>query len=150
MSKVYRHKALSPDELLGRVEADGRVYESRFGPDKYVGRVEVDTGMIYEARLGPDKHVGRVALDSGKVYRARLGPDEYVGKVDGDGKLHRHKPLAADEYLGKVVEMESYGHAGAAFLLLALPAWEELQAEREAAEQKQKPAAADDAPAGAA
>ena len=82
MSKVYRHKPMSPDELLGHVEPDGKVYESRFGPDKYVGRVDPDTGQIYEARLGPDKHIGRVALDNGKVYRAKLGPDEYLGRAD--------------------------------------------------------------------
>jgi hypothetical protein len=34
------------------------------------------------------------------------------------------------------VEMPSLAHGGAALLLLALPAWEELEAERDAAEAK--------------
>jgi hypothetical protein len=127
-SKVFRHKPLAADELLGRVEPDGRLYESRFGPDKYIGRVETDNGKIYEAHVGPDKYVGRVELDTGKVFRARPGPDVYVGRVTGDGEFRRHKPVAADEYIGKVTEMASYAHGGAAFLLLALPAWEEAQA----------------------
>ena len=58
-NKVYFQRPLAPDELLGHVAYDGRVYESRFGPDKYVGRVELDTGKIYEARLGPDKYTGQ-------------------------------------------------------------------------------------------
>jgi hypothetical protein len=135
MSQVYRHKPMTPDELLGRVEPDGKVYESRFGPDKYVGRVDLDSGQIYEARLGPDKHLGRVALDSGKVYRAKLGPDEYLGNVDEEGRFHRHIPMARDEYLGKVVNMETYAHGGAAFLLLMWPAWEEQEAERKKNEE---------------
>ena len=138
MSKVYRHKPMSPDELLGHVEPDGKVYESRFGPDKYVGRVDPDSGQIYETRFGPDKHIGRVALDNGKVYRAKLGPDEYLGRADADGKLYRHKPLAADEYLGHVDNFVSYAHSGAAWLLLVLPAWEENQAELNKAEETRK------------
>jgi hypothetical protein len=126
MSKVYKQKPLSPDELLGRVDPDGRVYETRFGPDKYVGRVEVDTGKIFEARLGPDQYLGRVELDSGKIFQHKpLAPDEYLGRVDGDGKFHRHKPLAPDEYLGRLTEMASYAHGGAAFLLLIWPALKE-------------------------
>jgi len=125
MSKVYKHKPLARDDLLGHVEPDGKVYESRFGPDKYVGRVEIDTGKIYEARFGPDQYIGRAELDSGKIFRSKFGPDEYLGRVDEDGKLFRHKPLAPDEYLGKIVEMPGLAHGGAAFLLLVLPAVEE-------------------------
>ena len=138
MSNVYRQKPLAPDELLGRVEADGKVYESRFGPDKYVGRVELDNGKIFETRLGPDKYLGRVELDSGKVFRHKpMALDEYLGRVDGDGKFHRHKPLAPDEYLGHMTQMASLAYGGAAFLLLALPAFEEI-AEEKAQEAKEK------------
>jgi hypothetical protein len=74
MNEVYRHKTLAPDEFLGHVEANGKVYESRFGPDRYIGRVDIGDGTIYESRLGPDKPIGRVELDSGKVYLSKLGP----------------------------------------------------------------------------
>ena len=127
-SKVFRHKPLAMDELLGRVEPDGRVYESRLGPDKFIGRVETDNGKIYESRIGPDKYVGRVELDTGKVYRAKVGPDEYLGRVNGEGEFHRHRALGADAYMGKLTEMASYAHGGAAFILLALPAWDKAQA----------------------
>lgn len=127
-SKVFRHKALALDELLGRVEPDGRVYESRLGPDKFIGRVEIDNGKVYESRLGPDRYVGRVELDTGKVYRARVGPDEYLGRVNGEGQFHCHRPLGPDAYIGKLTEMASYAHGAAAFILLALPAWEAAQA----------------------
>lgn len=120
MSKVYKQKPLAPDELLGRVASDGKVYESRFGPDKYVGRVETETGKVYEARFGPDKYIGRVALDTGKIFHAKFGPDEYLGRVGDDGKLFRHKPLASDEYVGKITDLRSYAHGGAAFFAAGL------------------------------
>jgi hypothetical protein len=138
MSKVYRHIPMAADAQLGRVEPDGRVFETRFGPDKQMGRVDVDSGKIFATRVGPDQQVGRVALDTGKVYRTKFGPDEYVGRVDEDGKFHRHKPVALDEYIGRMVEMPTLAHGGAALLLLALPAWEELEAERDAAEARAK------------
>ena len=136
---VYRQKPLAPDELLGRVDPDGKVYESRFGPDKYVGRVELDSGKILEARFGPDKYLGRVELDSGKVFRHKpMAVDEYLGRVDGDGKFHRHKPLAPDEYLGQITPIASYAYGGAAFLLLVLPALEEIAEEKAKTEKTEK------------
>ncbi len=124
---VFRHKSLAPDEKIGRVEPDGRVYEAQFGPDRYVGRVEVDTGRVWEARFGPDRLVGHVQLQDGRCTRSKPGPDVYVGRVGGDGRLYRHKPVAVDEYLGRVEPMSGFAHAGAALLLLALPDWEAEQ-----------------------
>ncbi len=136
MNKVYRQRPLAPDELLGHVDFDGKVYESRFGPDKYVGRVELDSGKVFESRFGPDKHLGRVALDSGKMYRAKFGPDEYLGRVDSEGKFYRHKPLAVDETIGHIADTTAFNLAGAGFLLLVWP----LVEEQLAAENKKPPA----------
>jgi len=118
---------MAPDEYLGRVEPDGKVYEDQFGPDHYVGRVDLETGRIYESRLGPDKYIGRVDARSGKVYHAQMGPDEYLGRVEPDGKSYLHKPLAADVYLGRTQELVSLSHGGAAFMLLILPKIEEVK-----------------------
>ena len=106
-SRVFRHVPLGPDERLGHVANDGRVFEDRFGPDKLIGRVELGTGKIYETRVGPDKYVGRVELDSGKVFRAQLGPDEYLGRVSEEGQFHRHAAIAPDPYIGKITDMPS-------------------------------------------
>jgi hypothetical protein len=119
MGNVYRQRSLAPDTLLGRVDPDGRVYESRFGPDRYVGHVEAETGKIFRARLGPDEYLGRVDLDSGAIYRqVPLGPDDYVGRVDLEGRLYRQRQLAPDEYVGRIESMGTYAEGGAAFLLL--------------------------------
>ncbi len=126
-SHVYRQKPLAPDELLGRIDPDGRVYETRLGPDKYIGRVDTDTGKIFEALLGPDRYMGHVDLGSGKVYLHKpLALDTYLGRVDDDGKFFKHKPLAKDDYIGRLTEMASYAHGGAAFLLLV---WPEIEKE---------------------
>ena len=134
MNKVYKHRPKARDELLGRVSADGRVYESRLSPDKYVGRVELESGKIFESRFGPDKHIGRVDIGTGKVYLKRLGPDEYLGRVEKAGKLYFHRSLARDEYLGKVTDMVSVTHGGGAFLLLLIP---EIDKETQQAEQEE-------------
>lgn len=137
MNKVYRHISLSPDQYLGRVDEDGKVYETRPGLDHYVGRVDLGDGKIYETRLGPDKYLGRVDLATGKVFLARLGPDEYLGKVHKDGRCYRHVALRRDEYLGKVRDMVSYGHGGAGFLLLLFPKVEEIKEdEKKEAQEK--------------
>jgi len=119
--KVYLHKPAAPDELLGRVEEDGKVYETRFGLDQYIGRVDISNGKIYASRSGPDKHIGEVELDTGRVFTTRFGPDNYVGRVQADGDLYLQKPIAPDQYIGRVAEMPSYAHGGAALLLLVLP-----------------------------
>jgi hypothetical protein len=121
MNKVYRHIPLSPDEYLGHVEQDGKVFESKVGPDRYIGRVALESGQIYESRLGPDKQVARVDLNSGKVYQSRLGPDEYIGRVRKNGHCYAHRSHARDVYMGKIREMTSFAHAGAGFYLLLLP-----------------------------
>jgi hypothetical protein len=119
--KVYLHKPATPDELLGRMDEDGKAYETRFGPDRYIGRVDISNGKIYASRPGPDKHIGEVALETGKVFTARFGPDDYVGRVQADGDLYLHKPVAPDQYIGREAGMPSYAHGGAALLLLVLP-----------------------------
>ena len=129
MSDIYRHRPLAADELLGRVDpASGRVYQTRFGPDRHVGRVAWDSGKVYRLRQGPDEYLGRVDQTSGRIYRSRLGPDEYVGRVGRDGKVYRHVALGADSYLGKVADMRSLAEGGAAMLLFF------LEAESEAAQ----------------
>ena len=37
MEKVYLHRSIAPDILLGRMDASGKVYETHFGPDRYEG-----------------------------------------------------------------------------------------------------------------
>jgi hypothetical protein len=147
MNKVYRHHSFARDEYLGRVADDGRVYDSRPGPDRYIGRVELEDGKIYESRLGPDQHIGHVEVKSGKVYLDKLGPDEYLGRVTEDGKLYRHNPVAPDEYLGKVTEMVSVVHGGAAFLLLVVPAYDQEKEANEASEPSGNEAETGGAPA---
>jgi hypothetical protein len=136
-SHVYQQKPLAPDELMGRVDPDGKVYETRLGPDKYIGRVDVDSGKIYEALVGPDHYLGRVDLGSGKVFLHKpMALDEYVGRVDDDGKFFHHRPLAKDDYIGKITEMASYAHGGAAFLLLVWPDFAKVTAAKKAAAEK--------------
>ena len=130
-SKVYLHRSMAPDIQLGIVDANGKVYETRFGPDKYLGRVEVDSGKIFAAKPGPDDYIGRIDLDSGKVHRALLGPDEYLGRVQADGEMYYHLAMARDLYVGKIADMEHIAFGGGAYLLLVLPEVEAKLAEED-------------------
>jgi hypothetical protein len=145
MNKVYWHIALAPDEYLGWVDTDGTVYETRRGPDKKVGRVELESGKVYETRFGPDKYIGRVDLENGKVYISKLGPDEYLGQVHQDGNIYHHKRMAADHYLGKVIEMSSFAHGGGAFLLLIQTVYDEEQLMKQEDKQGKEKSEAPDA-----
>jgi hypothetical protein len=119
--KVYLHRSMAPDVLIGHIEADGKVFESRLGPDKYIGRVDLENGNIYSSRLGPGEKVGRVDIETGKVYRALLGPDDYLGNVREDGQMFYHLPMARDLYVGKITAMRHISFGGAGFLLLVFP-----------------------------
>ena len=133
-NEVYIHRSMTIDLLLGRVSGSGKVYATRTGPDKYIGRVEANSGKIFAARTGPDEYLGRVDLENGKVYRSILGPDEYLGRVEKDGRLYYHQPMARDMYIGKIADMTALSNGGAAFLLLALPEVEAGLAEDESNE----------------
>jgi hypothetical protein len=125
MSKIYLAINNAPDELLGYVKDDGKIYRSKPGFDEHIGHVDLGSGKVYTERFGPDKVIGRVDLKSGKVYQSRLGPDEYVGNVDREGRMHRHESMAADDYIGRTEQFISLAHSGGGLLLLVLPALEQ-------------------------
>ena len=127
MYKVYRAIPRALDEMLGYVKEDGRVYRSQPGFDEYLGKADLSSGRVYEERLGPDREIGHVDPQDGRVYLRRLGPDDYVGTVEENGRMHRHIPVAPDTYIGVIDPAPSLVHAGAALLLLVLPALETHQ-----------------------
>lgn len=125
MSKIYLVINNAPDELLGYVKEDGKIYHSKPGFDEHIGHVDLGSGKVYTERFGPDKVVGRIDLKNGKVYLSKFGPDEYVGNVNADGRMHRQVPMGQDEYVGKVESFVSFAHSGAGLLSLVLPALED-------------------------
>jgi hypothetical protein len=129
MSKVHLAVPHAPDRLLGHVRENGDVYRSDAGPDDKIGHVDLESGKIYSRRLGPDRKVGHVDLDKGKVYATKAGPDKYISRVEEDGAMHLNRSLAPDDYVGRMNPFISYAHAGAAMLLLVLPALEEQDKE---------------------
>lgn len=134
MNKVFRNKSLGPDEELGHVGFDGKAYASRFGPDQFMGHVELETGKIFGP--GINNYLGQVMLEDGKVYRHKpLAVDEYLGHVDGSGKFYRHR-VGPDEYIGQIEGATTYALSGAAFMLLVWPVVEKEAAEAEEAKEK--------------
>ena len=129
--KAYLQRAgILHDKLLGRVEENGRVYRTYLGPDDEIGHVHLETGKVYAQRLGNDEYIGRVDLDNGKIWRdVTAAPDEYLGRVHEDGRMDYHLAGRADEYIGRIAGEVSLAQAGAAFLLLVLPAYAEEQKE---------------------
>ena len=112
---------LSPDIFLGHVDENGKVFEARTGPDRYVGRVALDSGKIYSARLGPEQHIAWVDLQTGKIYQPHQGPDEYLGRVRKNGQCYFHRSKGRDKYMGKIREMTSVAQGGAGFYFLLMP-----------------------------
>jgi hypothetical protein len=122
--KVYLQRpGVAHDQLLGRVEDNGRVHRTHLGPDDEIGHVHLDSGKVYAQRLGNDEYVGRVDLDDGKVWRdVTAGPDEYLGRVHEEGRMDYHLAGRPDDYFGRIAGGASLAQAGAAFLLLVWPA----------------------------
>ena len=74
------------------------------------------------------RDVGRVGLVDGKVWRdVAAGPDQYLGRVHEDGRMEYHVAGRSDEYIGRITGEATLAHVGAAFLLLAWPAFVEHQ-----------------------
>jgi hypothetical protein len=122
MADIYRQIQYAPDQLIGRVEADGRVIAVHFGPDHYVGKVVEKEGKVYRhVALAPDAYLGHVT-DDGRIYAHRIGPDLYVGQVREDGAIFRQVRMGPDVYLGKVTGMTHVVEGAAALLLFFLPA----------------------------
>ena len=125
--KVYLQRpGVAHDKLLGRVEENGRVYRTHLGPDDEIGHVRLDSGKVYAQRRGNDDYIGRVDPQDGKVWRdVTAGPDQYLGRVHKNGRMDYHVAGRADEYIGRIAGDASLAQAGAAFLLLVLPAFAE-------------------------
>ncbi len=123
VNQVYLDKAGAREELLGWVEVDGRVFRGKEGAGEQIGYADLDTGKIYLSVPVPDVYAGRIQFDTGKVFRqVASGPDEFLGHVEPDGRMIRHVALWPDKHVGHIVDAPSIVHAGAAFLLLVLPA----------------------------
>ena len=82
MSKIYLAIPRAFDDLQGHISEDGKIYRSKFGPDEYLGKVDLSSGKIYASQFGPDKKVGYVDLENGKVYISKLGQDHTNGRLD--------------------------------------------------------------------
>ncbi|MCP4164700.1 MAG: hypothetical protein GY759_02260 [Chloroflexi bacterium] len=124
-NNIYLHKSLAADELLGHVNEDGKVYKHRFGPDKYVGRVDLESGKVYASKAGPDKKLGYVELESGRIYRSDLGPDDHIGNIREDGRMYRAVAWAGDDYIARIETPFVVTQGAAAYLLLVMPTLEE-------------------------
>jgi hypothetical protein len=70
--------------------------------------------------------VGQVDLSNGKIFRhVPSRPDIYLGRVDANGNFYTHRPFGPDPYVGNLTPMPGFALAGAACLLLLIPALEE-------------------------
>ena len=45
--------------------------------------------------------------------------------IEPDGKMYQHEFLGPDDYMGKIEDLDTFAQAGAAFILLVLPAYKE-------------------------
>ena len=105
---TYIHD-ISHGECIGRVESDGRIYDSKYG-NKCVGRIETD-GKVYGIKYG-GSCVGRVDPD-GRVYDRKYG-GKCGGRIESNGKIFNSKNG------GNCVSRANKSTTGAAALSLLL------------------------------
>lgn len=125
MGEVFLHRSGMPDKKVGFVDHEGRICRSE-PKEEEIGRVDLRTGRVYITFLGQETNAGRVHLDKGTVFRyVKKGFDDYIGEVHADGKMYHHRPAWPDKYVGNMTDPVTVAAAGAALLLLVMPAIEE-------------------------
>jgi hypothetical protein len=115
MADIYLDIPLLPDEKIGYINKEGRVYAYlEDGQEEYLGWVDLSERMIYAEEEGDVFEMGRIE-ENGDVFATYEDGEERLGYVDDEGKLYAYTD-EGDEYLGQVTEMTDAIEGAAAML----------------------------------
>ena len=113
---------MTPENLIGRIDDDGNVYEVDGEEEICLGWIEFDEGDVFD---GEDVLVGWVEDDGTVVAVDEEGDEEIeIGYVSEDGELYAYEGEEEKALVGKLKNMQDYAE-GAAALLFFLDVEEE-------------------------
>jgi hypothetical protein len=111
--KIYRDVAFAPDEQIGYIDNDGRIYAFTEGqPDQYIGYIDYEEGEV----LTSDDELMGYITDEAEVIASYEDEDVNIGYVGENGGLYLYGDDEEDLYVGKVDEMEDSTEGAAALL----------------------------------
>ncbi len=113
--KIYIDKPIAPDELCGKIDAEGQVFTSGSGGNKYLGWVDYDEGDVYD---GKDQLIGW-SEDDGTIIAFYQETEEEleVGYITDDGDIYYYDENEKELYFGRLRHWEYYAEGAAALLL---------------------------------
>ena len=111
--KIYRDVAFAPDEQIGYIDGDGRIYAVEAGqPDQYIVYIDYEEGEV----LTSDDELMGYITEEAEVIASYEDEDVNIGYVDETGGLYLYGEDEEDLYVGKVDEMEDSTEGAAAIL----------------------------------
>ena len=114
------HKKTSfGEEKIGYLSENGTIFKLRWDDGIEIGRVDA-TGRLFRKTKYDEQEVGLVSIE-GTVHSHGLFEGGEIGWVEADGVVIQAGLILGEEEVGRV-EGPNQGSAGAALLLIFLPA----------------------------
>lgn len=113
--KIYVDTPLAPDELIGRIDENGKIYAIDHGEEEYIGWIDYDEGDVYDH----EDYLLGWAEDDGTIiaYYEDDDDEEELGYVTEEGALYYYASDEEETYFGKLTDMTDYAEGAAALLL---------------------------------
>jgi hypothetical protein len=114
MSSGSKKIALTPENLIGRIDDDGNVYEVEGDEEICLGWINFEHGDVFDAE---DVLIGWVE-DDGKVVAVDEEADEEIeiGYVNDQGELYAYEGEDAEAMVGQLQNMQDFAEGAAALL----------------------------------
>jgi hypothetical protein len=105
---------MTPENLIGRIDDDGNVYEVDGEDEICLGWINFDEGDVFDAE---DVLIGWVE-DDGTVVAVDEEADEEIeiGNVNDQGELYAYEGENKKALVGKLKTMQDYAEGAAALL----------------------------------
>lgn len=137
MAKIYENVVMAPDKLVGRIDADGKIYAYESdSKEEYIGWIDYEEGEVYNV---DDELIGYIEEDGEIVAVYDDDDEESLGFVEEDGSLYLYPLVEEDEdeeeiegepsLVGKITEMEDATEGAAALLFFFDDSLEEEEEE---------------------
>lgn len=113
--KIFIDKPNAPDELSGRIDAEGQIFTTGSGGRKYLGWVDYEEGDVYDDQ---DCLIGW-AEDDGTIiaYYQETEEELEVGYITEDGEIFYYDEDEKELYFGRLRNWEYFVEGAAALLL---------------------------------
>ena len=114
---IYQDTPSMSDELVGRIDEAGKVYNVTAGRDHYVGWIDYEESEVYSL---DNELLGWVEGEE-DIVSCLSEENNEVGFVNLNGEVFGFNDDGEDVFLGRISEMQDAVEGAAAFLLLFGP-----------------------------